>query len=796
MKKHQASGQILTGVSILVLALSGVLVSNHQASAQVTAQAADTTGNGLEEITVTTRKRTERLQDVPVTVTAIGSAQIQQQGITSLADVAALTPGLAYDEGISRLDTRPAIRGLYVQRGRPSVAILVDGFDVTSESIVSAGGGALLNQSLLDIDRIEVVEGPQSVLYGRSAFGGAINYITKRPTEEFSGELNAEVGNYGSYKVFGALSGPIVQDKLLFRVVAEGDGHDGYYKNNYNGQQLGGANDKGASAELEARPNDDLVVRIRGEATSQDEAQRAAVNLPSNALVTNYCRSCTPAATLYLPVGNLTASQNQVAYSGNYPGTRSDTYRGTVNADYDLGWATLTSLTGGLQDRTKLTQDTDYEAYAKTPAFFSYSNELQNLYNDTTQLSEEIRIASPSDSKLKWLGGFLYYYEDAKVVDSTQYYLDHPNAAYPHARLAPTNNESLLAPTTIDRRTNHASLFGSVGYEILPNLDLTGEIRIAKETVDASKPFQSRTSINEYIGGVNGITYGPGGVPLGVFNIGASEDSYYANPRISLQYHVTPDDMVYLTWSKGTKPGGFSLLNISNSTFLSQSYKPEKLYAYEIGAKTDWLDHTLRINADMYFNDYHDQQVSYANTNVFPAVTGVTNIGTVYGIGEELSVQYRPIPELTLDLSYNHLDEYVETYVSNITNDLEYLPGGNFKDKRIPSVPEHSLSVVARYEKPINDLLSGFFQLTTTYQSARYGNTYNSWQFGSYIQPNFTLGVETDTWSALFYMNNVFDDRTPRSAISYFDLHQDFRATALLYLPDPRTFGFRTSYKF
>ncbi len=793
MQRHNS--RLMSGVGIAALAVWTIGVTPPAALSQTETTPQAAPDNGIEEIVVTTRKREEKLQDVPVTVTAIGSQQIQQLGIQSLADVAALTPGLTYDEGISHIDTRPAIRGLYVQRGRPSVAILVDGFDVTSESIVSAGGGTLENQSLLDIERIEVVEGPQSALYGRSAFGGAVNYITRRPTQDFTAQLDADIGNYDSYKVFGTVSGPIT-DGLLFRVAAEGDGHENYYINNYNGQRLVGNADKGVSAELEATPTDALSLRFRAEATSQDEGQQAAADLHVNATQPNYCHTCSASPTLTVVKGFETASANQVNYTGNYPGTRSDTYRATFTADYDLGWATASSMTSILQDRTKLTLDTDYGAYAEPPAFFGYENEYQNLYDDTSQVSEELRISSPSDSKLKWLAGFLFFYEDDRVTDSTQYTQDHVNFFYPHAPLTLTNNNAIISPTTTDRRTYHESAYASVGYEVLPDFDIAGEIRIAEENLSVQKPYQSRTSIIEYIGGPGGITYGPGGVPLGITYVYGTLDTYYVNPKISLQYHITPDDMVYFSVSKGTKPGGYSLLNISNSSLVGDSFKPEKLYAYELGTKTDWLDHNLRFNADVYFDDYHDQQVSYADVNVSPPIAGVTNAGRVYGIGQEFELAYRPVNELTLNLSYNHIYEYYQSYVSNQSSDEEYLPGGNFKGKKLPSVPEHTLSFVGRYERPVTDAVNGFFQLTATYESARYGNSYNTWQFGSYIQPNFQLGVETDKRSALFYMNNVFNDATARSAISYLDLHHDFSSTALLYLPTPRTFGVRTSYKF
>ena len=755
-------------------------------------------GDSLAEVVVTARKREERLQDIPVSVTALGAQQIEELGISSLADVARYTPGLTYDEGISRLDTRPAIRGLYVQRGRPSVAILVDGFDVTTESIVSAGGGALLNQNLLDVERIEVVEGPQSVLYGRSAFAGAINYVTREATKDFTGEVNTTVGNYNTYSVFGTVSGPLIANTLLFRLSVESNGNSGYYRNEYTGNKdLGATHGKGISGELEALPNDDLKIRTVLEYSETSERQRAAVDVRSNGQFASYCTnaalSCSTSPTIPYVHGNQTANPNQVDYSSDYPGLHTATYRGTVSVDYNLGWGTLTSLTGALQDRTRLVQDADYEAYAVTPAFFAYENELQDLYEDTTQLSEELRLASNGDSKLKWLGGLLYYYEDAQLHDSTQYVLDHANPLNPLARTTPTYDSAVLSPTKLDRRTNHESAFGSLGYEIAPKLNLTGEVRVAYEALNVSKPFQSRTSISTYTGG---ITYGPGGAPEGITYVAGTLYTTYIDPRVTLDYRIDPDHMVYLTWSKGTKPGGYSLLNISNTALTSQKYGAEKLYSWEVGTKTDWLDHKLRINADAYFNNYLDQQVNLANTAVIPPISSVGNAGQVYGFGEELSISYRPITPLTLDLTYSHIHEYYKTYLSSVANDLEFLPGGNYSGKSLPSVPAHTVTAGVRYEKPIADDLQGFVQTSAVYSSKKYGNQYNTWTFGGAAKEDLQVGLETRKWSALLYVNNVWNNLVPDSAIPYFDLHQDFRNTALLYLPDPRTFGLRAGVKF
>jgi outer membrane cobalamin receptor len=155
------------------------------------AQSAPETREGLEEITVTARRREESLQEAPLSITAFGSEQIERAGIAGFGDVAKLTPSLVFDQDFGANDTRPSIRGLPATRGRPPVGILIDGIDVSSEAIATAGGGNLLNLRLLDLERIEVVKGPQSALYGRVAFGGAVNYVTARATVTSSAARSA-----------------------------------------------------------------------------------------------------------------------------------------------------------------------------------------------------------------------------------------------------------------------------------------------------------------------------------------------------------------------------------------------------------------------------------------------------------------------------------------------------------------------------------------------------------------------------------------------------------------------------
>ena len=187
----------------------------------------------IEEIVVTSRRKDENLQDVPLAVAAFDAATIEKLGISTTSDVLKLIPGVQFDQAFSAADTRISIRGINNTRGRTSVAILVDGIDVSGENVTSGGGSSLLNSRLLDLERVEVVKGPQSALYGRNAFAGAINYITKKPSMDGL-HVNVsvdDVANYSIYDLRASISGPVVPEKLALSLNAGTWNSDGFFEN-------------------------------------------------------------------------------------------------------------------------------------------------------------------------------------------------------------------------------------------------------------------------------------------------------------------------------------------------------------------------------------------------------------------------------------------------------------------------------------------------------------------------------------------------------------------------------------
>lgn len=219
-------------------------------------------GKSVDEITVTVRKTTESIQEVPMSITAIGAEQIDRQGIKGLDDLAGQDTSVQFDQGFSPSDTRVTIRGLSPTRGRPNAATLIDGIDISSEAVSNAGGSTLIDPRLIDVQRIEIVKGPQSALYGRSAFAGAIQYVTKDPDDQLGAELFVDYNLEGDEELRGNVSIPL-SETLGLRINGLTWREDGYYKNAATGGDLGGGEGSGITATFKWEPSDRFSAKWR-----------------------------------------------------------------------------------------------------------------------------------------------------------------------------------------------------------------------------------------------------------------------------------------------------------------------------------------------------------------------------------------------------------------------------------------------------------------------------------------------------------------------------------------------------
>ena len=261
------------------------LVSAHLAAlcalgagSTVAQESSEESAAPLEEITVTARRRSESLQEVPIAIDTLDQERIRQFNIQTTEDAARYIPSLTFDVGVLPQDTRPSIRGVTAVRGRPNVGMLIDHIDVSSEALTVAGGGITANLRLLDLERIEVVKGPQAALYGRSAFTGAVNYVTRRPSREFEGTIKADYNEHNAWELGLSLSGPL-GDTVAGRLSAVTYSSDGWYENPNTGGKLAEGDSSGISGAIEWQPNDQFSWYVRAEYTDESFSPRAEVLL-------------------------------------------------------------------------------------------------------------------------------------------------------------------------------------------------------------------------------------------------------------------------------------------------------------------------------------------------------------------------------------------------------------------------------------------------------------------------------------------------------------------------------------
>jgi len=258
VRKHIKSHKIIGGV-----ALSLSLSVSHGALAQDNIPQGDAAEEADDNvIVVRARKKVESLQDIPLSVSVLDDEDINKRGIKDLRDAAKFTPGIIFENGFSLNDTRIVIRGLSPTRGRSNAAILVDGIDFTTEAVASAGAGQLFDQRLLDLQAIEIVKGPQSALYGRSAFAGAVQYVTRDPSGELGASLRGSIGEFGRYSISGNIDVPLGDNfGLLLNGTYWDD--DSFHTDALTGGPLGGGEGFGLGAKIKIDVADNLTLKAR-----------------------------------------------------------------------------------------------------------------------------------------------------------------------------------------------------------------------------------------------------------------------------------------------------------------------------------------------------------------------------------------------------------------------------------------------------------------------------------------------------------------------------------------------------
>jgi iron complex outermembrane receptor protein len=792
---------------------------------------------GIEEIVVTTRKRSENLQDIPLSIIAFSADTLERKGLNSIESIARLTAGVQVDQGTFGQDVRIVIRGLSPSRGRPNVALLLDGIDVTSESVQSGGGSLLINPRLFDMERVEIVKGPQSALYGRSAFAGAINYVTKKPTNEWEGKLSVNAGQRNQAEVSIGLYGPIVEDKFLIGLNASAWNFDGFHDNTVTGEDLADSDGIGLSMSTITNFNENISFTTRAEYTDDHLGQSAFTFAGTNSRLAVPKSAFGP---IYNPgvispgVPFVTAFTGRIPDAKDLPGVRisedpldGKEFRGSERQifriagtlDWDLDFGTLTSATHYAN------ADVDQESENNRQGSFNAttSGTMFRVVSDTTLFSQELRLQSKDEDRLRWTAGGLYWEE--KVDQDSFGMACTNNQLFPFLPFVPCGPffKAVLKTNTPNkwiRDTKHWSAFGSIEYDVTDQFTVHAEGRYTDEKLFVSGPSGPR------IVDTFGLSGPRNSFPSATPNLdGSSSDSYFT-PRVSAEYAPNDDMLFYASVAKGAKPSGISTVGAGAAGFDPDGFvfDREEMWVYEAGSKTTWADGRFVTNAAIYYEDFSGKQTStqFLNPNGLVG-TRTVNASSAEVKGLELDVAWAPIEGLNLTGSYSYIDATYSDFIVNGSGVNSIAAVGNCTQVRVGTkkvcaldrsgntledVAKNSLVLGASYTASLTDDVEWVIETDVQYQSDRFDTSDNIMIIPNYWMVDLRLGLRSDNWSVIAVADNLFNDDTVKAGfnttdfttinLAFFPPPTTFILTNALHaqLPDKRQLGLRTTFNF
>jgi iron complex outermembrane recepter protein len=758
------------------------------------------------DIVVTARKREERLQDVPIAVTAYGTEEIKAQRIEKLADVAKLTPGLGFAPLFGAQNQLPIIRGAAQTFGALNVGVFLDG--------IYLSGKASADLELNDLQRIEIVKGPQSALYGRNTFAGAINYVTQRPTKDMTGSVELTGGDRNLFKGVASVSGPL-SDTIRVRVGGFYRNFDGWYTSAVDGGKVDFAKSYGGIATVEWQPVDAFILTLRGAYSNENLGQPAANVIRTNAAPARPAGS--PVGTvrnlLYIgqvpniPRGGVTVNTLPVSLaattaSGNLPadaaisfyGQKQETRRVSGSMEYDFGNATLTSITAYFEREADFTLDGDNTICDITggcPTFgapfvpnfalgksdFGLSSAKENFVD----FSQELRVSSNGSGPVKWLMGVFYYNNKSTSLGRSL------------SPITAASRDAFGFPQ-ITTTTESFAWYGSYGYTF-GQVSLTGEMRYEYE----KQRFRQRPTNPAVVPSITNPTVAPTVASSAVFDL--KQDFRFVTPRVILDWKFDDNAMLYASLARGEKTGGFNTnLNIA---FAQRTYSPESTWNYEAGLKTTWLGGRLLFNLSGYITDWSNQQVACQNPVTFGGSstqrTYVCNVGKAKIAGLEANTVMKLNDWFTLSGNYAYTSAKYRAFVDDSLAAARTLAGlspYNFVGRSLPYVPEHKFVVSPAFSVPLGDDWRFDARGDVSYQSKSFVRADNLQSFGARTVVDLRATVRSNNWSFQVFANNVFDDDTSTAGVRFFDSVNFAVASPYVQGADRRQIGATIGYKF
>ncbi|MEH6588749.1 MAG: TonB-dependent receptor [Halioglobus sp.] len=634
----------------------------------------------LEEVIVTARKRTESLQDVPLSVTAI-TRELKQSTIRNLKDISGFAPNVTIEPitgapGASSI----SIRGVSYQEidktYDPSIGVIVDGVYLGSSV------GTFINN--FDIERIEVLRGPQGTLFGKNTIGGVINIITSEPTMEWGGKIGVTLGSEGreDYKVIA--NAPLIKDKLGLKVFGASLNNDGYITNTTIDEDAGGQDFANYGFSLLARPTEDLSLRFNAEHANDKTDLGAYAN--GNDTSNLVCLAGLGLLPLANPVSwGPEACEDFDSGSGESKVSTNTRNRNeseldalSLEVNWNIGDYTLTSITAS----RKIDEDHQSEYDGSSAEFFSQKS-LQNF----DQLSQEFRVNGQVSESFEFVAGLYYFNTDYDVLRSTLHLNDF--FAYNLLGVVPIDLD-LIGYNSQEQETKSYAAFFSSDWHFTDQLTLTTGIRYTEE----EKDFTGYTDIvqPEFLG-----------TPTEFEATKLDDDWGEVSPKVGLSYDYSDEMMFFGSYTEGFKSGGFFGRNQDFEN--TSSYQPEYVTTFEIGAKTQWLEDRVQFNATAFYSEYDDKQEEVIITpdpsDPSYVLSVVLNASTVIMQGIELEFTAQVTENWIVRSSYGYNDVYYDEFYADLNGDGTATDNS---DLTLRNAPENTVSFTTSYVHDIGDV--------------------------------------------------------------------------------------------
>jgi iron complex outermembrane recepter protein len=804
--------------SIRAVLLAATMFTPGAALAQ---DAAAEDSGGIADIVVTARKTAETLQDAPVSVSVVTSERIAELGLTSIDDFAKQATGISFSQAFGRGTDRPVIRGQSnvlagVQAGvETGAAYFVDGVYYQ---------GDIQGFDPSSIERVEIIKGPQSALYGRNTYAGAINYITKDTTDSFTGSARIKAAEHDEYEASASISGPIIPDVLGFRAGGRFSTYGGEYTNQLTGKKVGDEETKSAYLTLQLKSGDfKLRTRISWQKDKDGPPalflQGAAANNCRPGFRSPRYRTASPFVPL-APAVLTSTNTNQFFCGVIQPqpngvrlntdplfinatlGTRDGTaFDGTDNEqvlvntvlDWDIagsGWM-FHALGGWRHNTNRFGTDSDHsDAFAYFGGTAASTLNTEPAFGNTNaddqrDISVELRLASPDDKPLRAMVGGYYFRQKFQTTDIT----------------FASNGQGLPLGTDLSQYATieNKAAFGLIEWDPTESLSITGELRYAEEVktlFDRAGPANSQM----FCAGEAGRS--------ALFNFTgtcrAAGKFTGTDPRITVNYTTPGGSLVYGVFATGRKPGGFNgtggvtaETQYPGSQFVN--YLPEKSKGGELGIKFDALDRRLRVNIAAFYNQLTDYQLTTAIPN--PSGTGavtsiVSNAGKAVNKGFELEFTAAPADNLLINLGLS----YVDAHFTDACDADEFIlnSGGlrpNF-DTRNPTAAGKALCTIDGHKLPLGSpwMVNGsvswnkelgsngtklFANSSFSFEDSKYIQVDNLAKTGSAFLLHAKLGFKTEHYSIAVFGRNLTNEDAIPLATRWFDIRYGAGTTGL-----------------